>query len=122
MLTGSVVGDSQAEPSAAVAFSAIFPVAKSREATAVSPALTAMFMPAALTVQVVDSSADWAWPMSGRALSGGASLFRPSDAPHALNVKLRPSSNFNERFGGAAEACREGCLTSKRLLIEMAPY
>src|SRR5450432_522034 len=122
MLTGSVVGDSQGEPSAAVAFNATFPVAKSRDATAVSPALTAMFMPAALSVQVVDSSADSVCPMSGWVLSGGASLFRPAGAPHALKVKLTPSSSFNERFGCAAEACREACPTSKRLLIEKAPY
>jgi hypothetical protein len=81
-----------------------------------------MFMPAALTVQVVDSSEDSVCPMSGWVLPGGASLFRPAGAPHALKVKLRPSSNFNERFGCAAEGCRQACPTSKRLLIENALY
>jgi hypothetical protein len=55
-----------------------------------------MFMPAAFTVQVVDSSADWACPTSGGAvLSGGASLFGPGTDPHALSTRPRP--NFSEK-------------------------
>jgi hypothetical protein len=78
-------------------------------------------MPAALTVQVVESSADRVCAISGAALSGGASFDFGLD-PHALSTKARPSSGLTELRAGGKEESGDACATSKRLLIEKAPY
>src|SRR5882724_8903315 len=117
IVTGKVAPDSHGELSSWLAFRVTFPVAKSRETTAISPASTAMLRPAPLTVQVVESNADCACAIAGDAASGCTSFDCGLAAwPHALSTRPRPSNSSSERLGCAAERSREACPTSKRLL------